>query len=195
MRLSLPVAGILLAMLTAPSPAPAQGQSTSGQGAPLPAPPSGQPLATANLIGANGQPLGTAAFIGTPNGVLIQLRAETVPPGVHGLHIHEAGQCQPPDFRSAGGHFNPGGAVHGFLAPQGHHVGDLPNVFAHRNGDVWADIRTDLVTLGTGAASLFPANGTALVLHAGPDDYKTDPAGAAGDRIACGVIVRTTQPR
>ena len=187
----LPFSGGLLAVLLALPMASAQ-ETTQP---PLPAPPSGQPLATAAMIGTKGQPLGTAAFIGTPNGVLIQLRLDQVPPGVHGLHIHGRGQCEPPAFSSAGGHFDPGGKAHGFLAAQGSHAGDLPNVMAHPNGQVWADIRTDAVTLGTGANSLFREGGTALLLHSGADDYRTDPAGASGERIACGVIVRTTQAR
>ncbi|WP_051340931.1 superoxide dismutase family protein [Azospirillum halopraeferens] len=170
-----------------------QGQGPSIPG-PLPEAPAGQAFATAELAGPDGARLGTAAFVETPAGVLIQIRLQNVPPGMHGLHIHERGACEPPDFRSAGGHYNPDGRAHGYMAPGGVHAGDLPNLFAASNGEAGADILTDRVSLGTGANTLFPEGGTALVLHSGPDDYRTDPAGASGDRIACGVILRTTQP-
>ncbi|MBK4723296.1 superoxide dismutase family protein [Azospirillum sp. YIM DDC1] len=175
--------------------APALAQTANQGRTALPAPPAGQALAQAGLVDAAGQTIGTAAFIQTPSGVLIQLRLDKIPPGVHGLHIHENARCQPPDFQSAGGHFNPGGRSHGLLDQGGPHAGDLPNVAASQNGQVWADILTDRVTLGTGTDSLFGGNGTALVLHATPDDYRTDPAGAAGGRVACGPIMRMTQPR
>ena len=183
-------AGALL--LAATFPAAAQGQATPQE---LPPPHSGQALATANMIGSDGKPRGSAAFVETAAGTLVQLRLNGIPPGVHGIHIHEVGQCQGPDFKTAGGHYNPGGRSHGLLAHQEIHAGDLPNVYAHENGEVWADILTPRVSLGSGQNSLFPQGGTSLVVHAAPDDYATNPAGASGDRIACGVIARTTQPK
>ncbi|WP_207462384.1 superoxide dismutase family protein [Azospirillum sp. SYSU D00513] len=192
LRTSLAIGALLLAVT---GPVAAQGQQGQGSGQGLPPPPSGQALGTANLIGQDGKPRGTAAFVETPAGTLIQVRLNGIPVGVHGIHIHETGQCQGPDFKSAGGHYNPGGQEHGLLAHAQIHAGDLPNVYAHDNGVVWADILTPRVTLGTGQDSLFSQNGTAIVVHATPDDYATNPAGASGDRIACGVIERTTQPK
>ncbi|MGQ9370885.1 superoxide dismutase family protein [Azospirillum sp. ST 5-10] len=186
-------AAALLAALGATA-AHAQGGGQGGAAlAPLPDAPGGQALATANLAGPDGKAMGSAAFVETPAGVLVQVRLENVPPGTHGLHIHQKGACEPPDFKSAGGHFNPGNEKHGLMAPGGRHAGDLPNVFVGQDGRANADILSDAVSLGTGANSLFPQGGTALVLHSGPDDYRTDPAGASGDRIACGSILRTTQ--
>lgn len=144
--------------------------------------------ASAELRDAKGGPVGTVAFIETPQGTLIEARLENVPPGWHGFHIHENGRCDPPDFKSAGGHWNPTDASHGFLARQGGHVGDLPNVFAGPDGKVMVDIQTDRVRLRPGANSLMPSGSRAVVMHAGPDDYSTDPAGDSGGRIACGPI-------
>lgn len=160
----------------------------------LPAAPRAQNLVQATLIDAQGQVLGTAAFVETPNGLLIQLELDGIPPGVHGLHIHEQGACEPPDFQSAGGHFDPTAAQHGYLSEDGYHAGDLPNLYVEEDGRARVDIFTRDVTLGTGPRSLFPPGGTALVLHAGNDDYFTDPAGDSGARIACGRITRQTRP-
>jgi Cu-Zn family superoxide dismutase len=113
-----------------------------------------------------------------------------VPPGVHAFHIHAAGSCEPP-FKSAKGHFNPFAKGHGFLNPKGKHAGDLPNVHASHSGQLDFEALADQVTLEEGPEnSLFDADGSAIVIHQGPDDYVTDPAGAAGPRIACGVIRR-----
>jgi Cu-Zn family superoxide dismutase len=97
------------------------------------------------------------------------------------------GRCEPP-FTTAGGHFNPGGRKHGFSNPDGMHAGDLPNLRVGKDGTAEAELLTAQVTLSPGPTSLLDADGSAIVLHAGPDDYVSDPAGNAGDRIACGVI-------
>jgi len=111
--------------------------------------------------------------------------------GQHGFHIHEVGKCTPPAFLSAGGHFNPTGAKHGLLDPDGPHAGDLPNLWIEADGSADYTVTTNLITLGPGKRSVFDKNGSALLIHTGPDDYITDPAGDSGDRIACGVITRT----
>ena len=111
-----------------------------------------------------------------------------LPAGVHGIHIHTVGMCQGPNFASAGGHFNPLMKKHGKDNPDGMHAGDLPNFNVGANGKGKATMTAAMVTLGDGMNSLFHPGGTALVIHAGPDDYKTDPAGNSGDRIACGVV-------
>lgn len=110
--------------------------------------------------------------------------------GVHGVHIHEFGKCQAPDFTSAGGHFNPEGKQHGEFNPQGKHAGDIGNLRVDANGSAEVALLADAVTLGPGETSLLKPGGTSLVIHAGPDDLKTDPSGNSGDRIACGVITR-----
>jgi len=146
--------------------------------------------AHAQISDGQGKPLGTAALAETPQGVLIQLRLKNVPAGSHGLHIHQTGRCDPPKFESAGGHYNPTDAQHGLQNPQGAHAGDLPNVFVQQDGMLDLDVVAAEVTLDAGPNSLFKDGGTALVMHAGPDDYESDPAGHSGDRIGCGVIER-----
>ncbi|WP_119679931.1 superoxide dismutase family protein [Indioceanicola profundi] len=149
-----------------------------------------QMTATAELQGPKGERMGTVAFVETPNGTLVQIRLQNVPAGGHGLHIHQNGACEPPDFKSAGGHYAPGGNSHGILSEKGMHAGDLPNVYAEQDGVVQVDYFTQSVQIQPGGtASLLPSGSRSVVLHATVDDYSTDPAGDSGNRIACGVIV------
>jgi superoxide dismutase, Cu-Zn family len=144
--------------------------------------------AKATLKDANGKEVGTAALSETPAGVLIRLSVKGLPPGERAFHIHGVGKCEPP-FTSAGGHFNPGGKKHGLMAADGHHAGDLPNLHVPASGELIVEVLNREVTLEKGKpGSLLGGQGTALVVHAGKDDYKTDPAGDAGGRIACGLI-------
>ena len=145
---------------------------------------------SAVLMNASGQTVGTAQLSETAAGVRVAVSAQGLPAGVHGIHIHAVGTCTPPDFASAGGHFNPTAAQHGLRNPAGAHAGDLPNMTVAANGTASYATSTARVTLGAGAASLFDADGSALVIHADPDDEVTDPTGNSGGRIACGVIVR-----
>jgi Cu-Zn family superoxide dismutase len=149
-----------------------------------------QERATANMINAAGESVGTATITPTVRGtgVLINITLHGLPAGTHALHIHTVGKCDKPDFTSAGGHFNPGMKEHGTENPKGAHAGDLPNVEFLARGDDHVSMAVGGVTLGPGPNSLFHPGGTALVIHASPDDNKTDPAGNAGARIACGVI-------
>jgi superoxide dismutase, Cu-Zn family len=176
-------AAVLLFGLSAPRPAPAQsgGGNSSGQGA-VPA------GATADLKNREGQTIGRARLTDTPNGVLITVTLERAPAGEHAFHIHDTGRCDAPAFESAGGHFNPTQARHGFLDAKGPHRGDLPNIHVPSSGQLAFEYVADGVTLSAGTASLLDQDGSALVMHAKPDDYRTDPAGAAGDRVGCAVI-------
>lgn len=150
-----------------------------------------EPLsAEATLKDKDGKEVGRATLIETGEGLRIAVTGYRMPPGTHGLHIHAVGVCQPPEFTSAGAHFNPGAKQHGRQNPAGPHAGDLPNLVVAASGEGGLDITTKAVTLGPGAASLLGDNGTSLVVHAAADDEKTDPTGNAGGRIACGVIAK-----
>lgn len=143
------------------------------------------------LINTAGEKVGIAQL--TPvvdgGGVNINLEAWDLSPGIHGFHIHEKGVCEEPDFETAGGHFNPENREHGFDNPEGPHAGDLPNIEVDEDGKVEDDIVTELVTLQKGQEnSIIREGGTSLMIHADPDDYVSQPAGDAGDRVACGVI-------
>ena len=144
--------------------------------------------AEGTLIAADGAAIGSVRLTETPHGVLIAATAEGLPPGPHAFHIHAVGACQTPDFTSAGGHFNPTGAKHGILSPDGMHAGDLPNVHVAADGTLNVEVLTQAVTLNDGPTSLFDEDGASLVIHANADDYRTDPTGEAGGRIACAVI-------
>lgn len=144
--------------------------------------------AKASLKDATGKDVGTVQLVQMPQGVLLKLALKGVAPGEHAFHIHAVGKCEPP-FTSAGGHFNPASKKHGMGSAEGSHAGDMPNLYVPANGELTADIANNMVTLAKGQPnSVFDADGSAIVIHARADDYKSDPAGNAGDRIACGVI-------
>ena len=156
----------------------------------LAAGPAAAQSANAVLLNPAGEEIGTVALEQLERGVRIFVQAERLPAGVHAFHIHQTGRCDPPDFQSAGGHFNPTEEQHGWNNPQGYHAGDLPNAQVHADGTLAVEHFTDAVTLGAGDTSIFDDDGAAIVMHEGADDYLTDPAGAAGARIACGVLSR-----
>ncbi|MBC7541997.1 MAG: superoxide dismutase family protein [Candidatus Sericytochromatia bacterium] len=149
------------------------------------------PTATATLIDAQGHTLGTARFREDPGqgGVAMTIRVSGLTPGAHGMHVHGAGHCDGPDFTTAGPHFNPSGRKHGLGNPQGAHLGDMPNLVVAADGSATATVALTGTFLRAGADSLLRKGGTALVIHARPDDQLTDPAGDSGDRVACGVIL------
>ena len=138
----------------------------------------------------SGQTVGTAIFTEVGGGVRITLQARDLPPGRHGIHIHAVGLCEAPAFTSAGAHFNPTNRQHGLNNPAGPHAGDLPELVVAANGTANYAATNRLVTLAPGPTSLFDADGSALVVHADPDDQMTDPSGNSGARIACGTLVR-----
>lgn len=141
------------------------------------------------LINANNEEMGEAVLTETSRGVRIALRAEGLKPGIHAIHFHESGICTPPDFMSAGTHFNPEQKKHGLENPQGPHAGDMANVFADRHGNINTVLFNPRVTLVKGQInSLRDADGSALIIHESGDDQLTDPSGNSGKRVLCGVI-------
>jgi Cu-Zn family superoxide dismutase len=130
-----------------------------------------------------------ASFRDGPNGVLVRLEVKGLTPGLHAVHVHAVGKCEGPAFTSAGGHFNPTGRKHGLKSADGAHAGDLPNMLVAKDGSGRFEALTDAITLKPGPTSVFDADGSALIVHVGVDDYVTDPTGNAGDRAACGLIV------
>jgi Cu-Zn family superoxide dismutase len=141
------------------------------------------------LKDANGKGVGMVLLTDTPHGVLMKVTLMGVAAGPHAFHVHAVGKCEPP-FTSAGGHFNPDSKQHGAMNDMGMHAGDMPNVVVPADGNISFDVLNPNVTFKAGPNSLFKDGGTALMLHGGADDYKSDPAGNAGPRIACGVITR-----
>lgn len=145
--------------------------------------------AKALMHDTNQKVIGEIIFKETGKGVELTAVLNSLSPGDHGIHLHEVGKCEPPSFESAGGHFNPTKKQHGVDNPLGPHVGDLPNITADETGEVQLNFVTADFTLKKGEKnSLFDEDGTSVVIHEKADDYKTDPSGNSGARIACGVI-------
>jgi Cu-Zn family superoxide dismutase len=172
MRPTLPLTVAFVAVLAAPLALPGCAVSEPHGGAAMP------------IMNALGAPIGTVRAWQTAGGVSFRIYAAGLPHGIHGLHVHAVGRCDPPGFTSAGGHWNPASRQHGMNNPQGPHAGDLPNVEVSANG-----VLSTTVTLPNASlAALVDADGAALVLHEKADDYATDPSGNSGARIACAIL-------
>lgn len=151
-------------------------------------------VAVAEFFDAKGASIGRATLVEGAAGVLIQGRLMKLPPGEHAFHVHAIGKCEPATgFKSAGDHYAATRAQHGFLHAQGPHAGDMPNQFVPADGVLHLSVLASEVTLAPGPATLFDQDGSSLVLHAKADDYRSQPSGNAGERIACAVVTRATR--
>ena len=181
MRASVIPVALILALSACGSP-----ESESDPAASVTPTPTPSVVATAELRTADGEPAGTATATPGFNGVRVALEVTGLPPGEHGVHVHTIGKCDAPSFESAGPHWNPTESTHGLEGERGQHAGDMPNLAVAEDGTGTLNYRL----IGGDWDALFDADGAALVVHAMPDDQKTDPSGNSGDRIACGVFAK-----
>jgi Cu-Zn family superoxide dismutase len=173
------------ALLAAIALAACGGQARGPGGTKLP-----EPTANASLFDTSGTRVGLVSFSEVDGNGRMGVSVSGLSPGNHGMHIHENGACTPPAFESAGRHFNPGAKQHGLLNPEGPHAGDLPNLVVEADGSADTTFAVATSLLAQGSGSMIGAQKRAFVIHANPDDQKTDPSGNSGTRVVCGVIER-----
>jgi Cu-Zn family superoxide dismutase len=162
----------------------------------LPATAAQKPHAVAHMKALDGSAAGTIDFAQTGHGVLVSFDMHGLSPGAHAIHVHMSGNCDArTKFTSAGPHFSPDQRMHGFMVKGGPHPGDLPNQWAAADGTLHASTVSTMFAIGNGKKSIFDRDGAAIIVHANGDDYASQPAGNSGDRVACGVIVRTIGPK
>ncbi|WP_223637072.1 superoxide dismutase family protein [Corallococcus sp. EGB] len=174
---------VAAALLSTPALAQDAGTPAPADAGAKPAPQKSETV-KATLKDAQGKDVGEVTMEQAPRGVLVRGALMNLPPGEHAFHIHETGKCDAPDFKTAGGHFNPTKKQHGALSPKGQHAGDMPNLHVGQDGKV----QFDVIIPDLKVKSLLDKDGSAVVVHAKLDDYHTDPTGDAGGRIACGVV-------
>lgn len=193
-RLSFPVTLAAAAAIAGCSPAqddaaPAEDTPAEAADADNAAASSPETLGTAAMTLADGTSAGTVELVSSDGALSFNVAVTNIPEGTHGFHLHTTGQCEAPDFTSAGGHLNPAEREHGRENPAGSHLGDLPNLDVGADGAASTTVALDAES-DNAIETLFDADGTAVMIHADPDDYRTDPTGNAGSRIACGVLER-----
>ena len=171
------------ALLAAIALAACGGQARGPEGTKLP-----DPIANASLLDTSGAQVGLATFSEVGGEGQMGISVSGLSPGRHGMHIHETGACTPPGFESAGSHFNPGSKKHGLENPEGPHAGDMPNLVVEADGSADTTVTVPASLLAQGPESMLGAQKHAFVIHADPDDQKTDPSGNSGSRVVCGVI-------
>ena len=147
-----------------------------------------------NIKNTDGDSLGKIKMEEKVGGIQLKIDLTGLPPGEHGMHIHDKGSCKPPDFLSAGDHYNPDKKEHGLLNPKGSHAGDLPNLVVGEDGKAKVDFIAKGISFGEGKSTLYTKDGTSIVIHENPDDGMSQPAGGSGERIACGEITKNKQP-
>lgn len=178
----------LISSLAAAAAASGGCSMTDGALGPAGEPPMADIAATADARTAAGLLYARATATQAGDSIRIRVEASGMPRGTYAAHVHTTGACVPPDFTSAGGHWNPTGHQHGRNNPAGMHKGDLPNLSVGTDGRGSFEYTIPGAWLRGGATPMLDADGAALVIHAQADDYRTDPAGNAGARVACGVF-------
>ncbi|MEQ8232458.1 MAG: superoxide dismutase family protein [Gammaproteobacteria bacterium] len=171
---------LVLALTAGAAPSSAEKSAAAREG----------PTVTARVIDAGGTDIGFVAITDVASGIIVQADVSGLAPGKHGFHIHETARCDAPEFKGAGGHYAPHAHTHGYLSAGGHHAGDLPNQIVDTDHDLLVSLFSPDMRLSEGDAALLDADGSALIIHRGRDDYSSQPAGDGGPRVACAALTR-----